>query len=183
MDEQSSADVTAYSPGTSVLVCASDRSTGREWLRAGLAEVDEGAAVLVVATEDANEAVEALRTRDVDPGAMGVVDASSAGPTLSGVAEASAVDGPGSLSALGIAISDVLDRLAHRFDRVYVGFDTASDIVAAAPLPATFRFFHVLCGRMRTGGAVLVATIDRRGHDEEVLRTIAELFDETVDVE
>lgn len=180
MDEHAPIDPAELAPGTSALVRSAGRESGRDALHACLATDD--AAVLVVATTDAQSAVDDLRERGVGPEAIGVVDASGDGVTPSGVAEAAAANDSGALSSLGIAISDLLDRLDNRFDRVYVGLDSTSDLLDAAPLPVTFRFLHVLRGRIRTSDAILVATIDRSVHDEETLLTISELFDEIVDV-
>ena len=182
MDEQHPPDET-LKRGTCVLLLATGPEDGTNALYDRITRVPEGTAVLLVSTGNADEAVRSVRERGVPAGAIGVVDASGEGRTPSGVAEATAVDGPDSLSALGIAISDVLDRLDHRFDRVVIGFDSTTDVLDAAPLPATFRFFHVLCGRARTSDATLIAAIDRSAHDEETRRTIKELFDETRRIE
>lgn len=139
--------------------------------------------MLVVSTTDARAAVDDLRQRGVSPAALGVVDASGAGVRPDGVAEAATVDGPGALSSLGIEISDLLDRLDHRFERVYVGFDSVGDLLSAASLAAVFRFLHVLCGRIRNSDAILFAMIDGSAHDEETRRTVGELFEEIREIE
>jgi hypothetical protein len=182
MDDQPPVDAARLPPGTSVLLSASDRESGREALRACLGSPGGEAAVLAVTTTDAQEAVDDLRRRCVRAAALGIVDASGAGVRPAGVAEAATVEGPGALSSLGIEISDVLDRLDHRFERVYVGFDSISDLVSATSLAATFRFLHVLRGRIRNSDAIVVATIDRSANDEETRRTLGELFEETGDV-
>lgn len=179
MNDQSPLDLSAATPGTTALCLASNLAAGRDALRSSLADASEDAAALIVTTDDARAAVEALRARSVDPGSVGVVDASGTERAVDGVGEAAAVPGPGSLSALGIAISDLLDRLGHRFDRVRIGFHSTTDVLRNAALPASFRFFHVLLGRVRTAGAVLVGTMDANAHAEETRRTIAELFDRT----
>lgn len=165
-------------PGTSVLLSSADRESGRNALHSCLGAPDGDAAVLAVTTTDAQDAVDDLRERGVSSAALGVVDASGRAVRPSGVAEAAAVDGPGALSTLGIEISDLLDRLDHRFERVHVGFDSISDLLSAASLAATFRFLHVLRGRIRASDAVLFATLDRSAHDEETRRTVGELFEE-----
>ncbi|AGN02613.1 hypothetical protein L593_13370 [Salinarchaeum sp. Harcht-Bsk1] len=182
MDEKPPQQIT-HRPGTCELLLAPGRTAGTAALGDRLTDPDTSTAVLYVTTGNADDAVDRLRTRSVPAEAIGVVDASGADRTPDGVAESAVVGGPGSLSALGIAVSDVLERLSHRFDRVVIGFDSTTDVLDAAPLPATFRFFHVLCGRVRTGEAVLLATIDSTAHDEETRRTIAELFDLATTIE
>lgn len=183
MDDLPPVDAAQLPPGTSVLLSATDRGSGRDALTGRLGAADGGAAVLAVTTTDTQEAVDDLRKRGVSPAGFGVVDASGAGVRPSGVAEAAAVDGPGALSSLGIQISDLLDRLDHRFGRVHVGFDSVSDLQSAASLAATFRFLHVLRGRIRTSDAILFATVDGAAHEEETRRTVGELFEEVRDVE
>lgn len=183
MDDQPPVDAAQLPPGTSVLLSSADRESGRNGLRACLGAPDGGAAVLAVTTTDAQETVDDLRQRGVSPATLGVVDASGAGVRPSGVAEATTVDGPAALSSMGIEISDLLDRLDHRFERVYVGFDSISDLVSAASLAATFRFLHVLRGRIRTSDAILFATIDSAAHEEETRRTVGELFEEVREIE
>jgi allophanate hydrolase subunit 2 len=179
MDEPSPVDAAQLPPGTSVLLSGTDRAAGLEALHAVLAASEEDAAVLAVTTTDAQAAMEDLRQRGVTPAALGVVDVSGAGVRPTGVAEAATVEGRGALSSMGVEISDLLDRLGHRFERVHVGFDSISDVLAATPLAATFRFLHVLRGRIRSSGATLFATIDRSAHEEETRRTVGELFEET----
>lgn len=183
MHEEAPLDVAGLAAGTSVLFSAPDGSSGTETLLASLGTADDWTAVLVVTSGDARDAIDGLRERGVRSDAIGVVDASDAGITVDGVAEAQAVSDPASLSKLGIGVSDVLDRLAHRFDRVVVGLDSATTLIQAASLPATFRFLHVLAGRIRNEEAALLATLDRSAHEEEACRTVAQLFDEVLAVD
>lgn len=169
--------------GASLLLVGADAGTGRERLCDALGEAGDSEAVLVVSTAATAETVDALRDRTVAADALGVVDASGAGLTLDRVAESTCVEGPDALPALGVAISDRLDRLGHRYDRVRVGVDSVSDLLAAREVPAVFRFLHVLGGRINSADATLVATLDGSAHDAETRRTIAELFDDTIDVE
>lgn len=180
MDDQSPLDLHACEAGDGVLCLAHDRAAFRDAMRSSLATAGEETAVLIVATDDARGAVDDLRERGVPPESIGVVDASGAETVIDGVAEADVVADPGSLSALGIAISDLVDRLGHRFDTVWIGLDSTTAVVERSTLPATFRFLHVLIGRVRTSEAVLVGTLDASVHDEEAQRTIAQLFDRTV---
>lgn len=183
MHEEAPLDVAGLAAGSSVLFSAPDGSTGTDTLLASLGTADDRTAVLVVATGDARDAIDRLRERGVRSDAIGLVDASGAGVTAGGIAEAQAVSGPASLPKLGIGISDVLDRLSHRFDRVVVGLDSTTTLIQAASLPATFRFLHVLVGRVRNEEAALLAMLDRSAHEEDVLRTVAQLFGEVLTVD
>lgn len=182
MDDRSP-DAAALPSGSSALLSVRDESDCRPPLLDALGRTGPETGVLLVATSEPDELVVGLRRRGVAPDAIGVVDATAGDSGTSGVAEQDSVAGPGSLSALGIATSDLLERLSHRFDRVVVALDATTPILAATALPATFRFLHVLGGRVRAADAVLLAGFDRSSHDEETERTISQLFDQTVVVE
>lgn len=171
----------AVEAGSSVLLAGDDESVVREQLLAVLA--DGGGAALLVTAGDATAALERLDDLGLDRDRLGLVDASGACTVESGVAEVACVDGPGDLSGAGVEVSERLERLATRYDRVLVGVDSLSALLDARDLPAVFRFLHVLSGRVRASGAVLVAGLDRSGHDGETVGTVAELFDEVVEVE
>jgi len=181
MDDRSP-DVSSLAEGASALLSATGNSDCRRRLLDALGHVDLETAVLLVATSDADELVTGLRRRGVAPEAIGVVDASPTDSAPSGVAETDSVVGAESLSAVGVATSDLVERLSHRYDHVVVGLDSTTPLLAATTLPATFRFLHVLGGRVKASDGALIATFDRSAHDEETRRTISQLFDETVTV-
>lgn len=162
----------------SVLLTASNANRARDALLATLAG-DDGV-VLLLATDDADDAVDRLVDGGTSTEELGVVDASGDCTVTSGVAEVGCVDGPGDLSDLGVETSERLERLARRSDRTVVGLDSVGALLTRRDISAVFRFLHVLSGRTRTDDAAFVAGIDRSAHDRETLSTIAELFDEVV---
>lgn len=182
MDDRSP-DASTLADGSSALLSAASESDCRRTLLDAVGCEGPETGVLLVATSEPDDLVVGLRRRGVAPDAIGIVDATPGESHPSGVAEADSVDGPGSLSALGIATSDLLERLSHRFDRVVVAVDSTTPLFAATSLPATFRFLHVLGGRVGASDGAMLATLDRGVHDEDTRRTIAQLFDETVVVE
>jgi len=182
IDASPPVDPSSLAEGTSALLTAPDRETARDQALASLADVEDHGA-LVVSTDGARRAVDRLRRQGIAADAIAAVDASPAGEVPDGIAGGAAVDGPGALPQIGVAASDHLERLDHRYERVIVLLDSTSDLVGASSLPGAFRFLHVLTGRVRTADAVLVATLDSSEHDEETRRTLAELFDEVVAVE
>jgi hypothetical protein len=182
MEDSPSNTVAGMSAGHGSLFVGDGRASGRERLLDVLGTAEESTAVLFVTTTDSASGLDGLRRRGLGPGAIGVVDASGETIELPTVAQSVRVAGPGSLSALGVAVSDRQERLAHRYDRVAVGLDSVTDLVEASSVPATFRFLHVLRGRIRVGDAVLLATVDGGAHEDESVRTLAELFDERIEV-
>lgn len=174
-------DLSAAESGTSVLLVGDGEPTVREYAHETLAGPG-GDAVLVVTTADGRGAVEGLTERGVDRDAIGVVDASGSETITSGVAAVASTDGPGALSDIGVAASEHVEQLGARHERTAVGLHSVTALLDVHVVPAVFRFLHVLDGRVRSADAVLVATIDRTAHDAETVRTVAELFDDVVDV-
>lgn len=173
-----SPDLASVPAGESVLLVAESADRVRDVARDALARADGG--VLLLSTRRDRPSIDAMLDRGLAPDALAAVDASGAEVVRDGIAGASAVEGPGSLSTLGVDASDQLDRLGHRYETVTVGLHTVTDHVETVGVPPTFRFLHVLTGRVRTADATLLATLDASVHEEDTRRTIAELFDRVV---
>ena len=168
--------------GASVLLIGSEPSAVRAQFQSVLARDAADASVLLT-TGNACRSVDALVERGISRDALGVVDASGAPTIDSGLAEVEAVDGPGALSCLGIEASGILERLASRYEHVYVGVNCVTQLLDSQPVSVVFRFLHVLRRRVSTAGAVLVATIDRSAHEPDEVGVVEALFDQVVDVD
>lgn len=175
-------DLSTVESGSSVLLVGDGEHAVREHAHETLAG-SESAAVIVLTTADAVGAVEALATRGLDRDAIGVVDASASSDAIAtGVAAAASTEGPGALSEIGVAASEQIEQLGARPGRTCVGLHSVTALLEVHVVPAVFRFLHVLDGRVRAADGVLVATVDRSAHDPETVSTVAELFDDVVEV-
>lgn len=173
-------DLTTVDAGGSVLLAGSAAADVRDHLLETLAEPRY--AVVLLATADGADAASELVDGGVSADALGVVDASSSAPAPADVAAVDAVDGPAALSDLGVAASEHVERLDARYDRLAVGLHSVTALLEDQQVPAVFRFLHVLAGRANAADATFVATIDRTAHDDDTVATVAELFDDVVEV-
>lgn len=92
------------------------------------------------------------------------------------------VDDPGDLTALGIKITDFVGQWASEGEpdeerRLVFCFDSLTVLLQYAELERTFRFLHVLVGRLRQRGIEAHFHLDPSTQDERVLKTVASLFD------
>ena len=65
-------------------------------------------------------------------------------------------------------------------DPVFVCFDSLTDLLQFVSEQTVHRFLQVLTARIREAGAVAHFHIDTDGHSEEVIETLAPIFDRTV---
>lgn len=93
---------------------------------------------------------------------------------------------PVELMALGITINDLLtdwsaDDQSPGAGGTVVCFDSVTALLEHVDLQATFRFLHVLLGRLSATGATTHPNLDPAATDDEVVRTLRQLFGATVD--
>jgi hypothetical protein len=168
--------VETLSPGTTMIVTGTEegecRALADRLLAIGL-ERDEPA--VAVATGDPPAAV-----RDRIPDAhespvatvsMGVSEESSEDLTR-------CIESTNDFSAVGLACSELVERLAD--DRVRVSVDTVSDLLGVADTNTVFRFMHVLTGRITAADGLGIATLQVDRHDQQTCSTISQLFDARV---
>ncbi|MFB6163861.1 MAG: hypothetical protein ABEJ31_01755 [Haloarculaceae archaeon] len=87
------------------------------------------------------------------------------------------------LTGIGIVLSDFLATAGERDGPTRLCFDSLTALLQFADLKRTFRFLHVVTGRVKTADAVGHYHIDPRAHDEQTLATITGLFDAVVEVD
>lgn len=158
-----------------------------------LADDDPGAAsVLAISyTRSPAEWIDDWRDRVVAEPADGLVvavgDRSQPGPDA-GTDEVAApwrvetVDTATDLTQLGIVLSDFLADAAEREGPARLCFDSLTALLQFADLKRTFRFLHVVTGRVKSADAVGHYHLDPQAHDEQTLATVKGLFDAVVEV-
>lgn len=87
------------------------------------------------------------------------------------------VSSPGDLTGLGIKLSQCLSAWDDHDDETTVRFDSLTTLLQFADLKRSFRFIHVLTGRISSAGAVGYFHLDPGAHDEQTLATLRGLFD------
>lgn len=87
------------------------------------------------------------------------------------------VSSPGDLTGLGIKLSQCLSTWGDHGNETTVRFDSLTTLLQFADLKRSFRFIHVLTGRISSAGAVGYFHLDPGAHDEQTLATLSGLFD------
>jgi hypothetical protein len=177
----------ALDPGTALLVAGPAMSGKRELvidlLAAARGDGETRATVAVttrrgaVAFErdyvDAGGAADELSVVDAVT-RLGGFDRVEDGPTRRYVAD------PGDLTGIGIAATELLRGGADRGATPWLGIHSLSTMTMYATVDRVFRFLHVLSGRVRALGGVLVAAVE--ADDPGDVGVLAQPFDGRVDV-
>jgi hypothetical protein len=97
----------------------------------------------------------------------------------------STVENPADLTGVGIELSELLSGMATAAEEgtVAVCFNNLTSLLQYADLQRTFRFLHVVTGRVKAVGGVGHYHIDPDAHDRQTMATLTGLFDAVVDVE
>jgi hypothetical protein len=97
---------------------------------------------------------------------------------------ASTVESPGDLTGIGIDLSDRLSTLADEAapdEELLMCFDSVTTLLGYADLQRSFRFLHVVTGRVRNADARCFYHLDPNAHDQQEMATLTGLFDATVE--
>jgi len=99
---------------------------------------------------------------------------------------ARAVENPADLTGVGIELSELLSGMnnaAGDDEAITVCFNDLTTLLQYADLQRTFRFLHVVTGRVKTVGGVGHYHIDPDAHDQQTLATLTGLFDAVLEAE
>jgi hypothetical protein len=96
------------------------------------------------------------------------------------------VENPSDLTGIGIELSELLSKIAGAAgddEPLTACFDSITSLLQYADLQRTFRFLHVVTGRIKTVGGVGHFHIDPAAHTDQELATLKGLFDAVVEVD
>jgi hypothetical protein len=96
------------------------------------------------------------------------------------------VENPSDLTGIGIELSELLSSMAGSAgddEPLSVCFDSITSLLQYADLQRTFRFLHVVTGRIKTVGGVGHFHIDPAAHTDQELATLKGLFDAVLEVD
>ncbi|MFB6233485.1 MAG: hypothetical protein ABEH61_04425 [Haloarculaceae archaeon] len=96
------------------------------------------------------------------------------------------VENPSDLTGVGIELSELLSRMANGApddEEIVVCFNNLTTLLQYADLQRTFRFLHVVTGRVKSVDAFGHYHIDPDAHDRQTLATLKGLFDAVVQVD
>lgn len=163
--------------GTSFLLSGSAMTGKYELLMALLSATD----TLVVATDtDAVTIREQYHAR-AGSGTLSVVDCASRprGLETDDTGDVRYVSGPGNLTRIGTAFTDLLESCSDTTGRV--GLHSASSLVINSELRSVYRFLQVFTGQVRSAGWSCFATFDPTMHDEQTRNTVLDPFDARIE--
>jgi hypothetical protein len=93
------------------------------------------------------------------------------------------VSDPGDLTGVGIGATELLRAADGRGATPWLGIHSLSTMTMYATVDRVFRFLHVLSGRVRALGGVLVAAVEGAGDgDDHTLDVLSQPFDGRLDV-
>jgi hypothetical protein len=96
------------------------------------------------------------------------------------------VENPSDLTGIGIELSELLSTMGEAADDdepLSVCFDSITSLLQYADLQRTFRFLHVVTGRIKTVDGVGHFHMDPAAHTDQELATLKGLFDAVVEVD
>lgn len=175
---------TVLDAGTTLLVTGDAQSTHEltlDLLAKGPSNTE--AAILVSTNESAAEVISALEERNVlDSDLIGILDCTSGDePRTAAAVPVAYLSSPADLTGISLEFAKLVDRLEPA--ELRVGLSTISTLLMYTDVETTFRFLHVFCSRIRSGGWLGVFTLDPAMHDSETTNTIRTLFDGEVAVD
>lgn len=191
------AGIPQFDPGTNVLLlapslepagtqacgtlCTGVRSTGRN--------------VLVISfTRTPDDVIQRLRSQATatPPSKIGIISvgdstrsaaATDGGGGPSGPVAISTLSSPGDLTGMGITITEQLQEWVGDGNQIAICYDSLSMLLQYADVDRSFRFLHVITGRLRAVDAISHFHMDPTVHEERTLNTIKTLFDAAVEFE
>lgn len=195
-EETARAGIPHFDPGTNALLlspalepagtqacgtlCTGARSTGRDIL-------------VLTFTETPDDILSRLRSQATatPPAKIGIISVGDStrsatatdggGPT--GPVGISTLNSPGDLTGMGITITEQLREWVGDGNQIAVCFDSLSMLLQYADLDRTFRFLHVITGRLRAVDAISHFHMDPTVHEEKTLNTVKTLFDAALEFE
>jgi hypothetical protein len=176
-------DPSALVPGTALLV-AGPAMCGKRALVVDLLAGGGAGEVVAVTTRRSAAAFEGdYVAAGGDAAGLSVVDCVSRLGGFGDVADGPTrryVSDPGDLTGVGIAVTGLLRGAADRGAAPWLGIHSLSTMRMYADVERVFRFLHVLAGRVRALGGVLVAAADADAAGD--VGVLAQPFDGRLDV-
>lgn len=123
----------------------------------------------------------------IDPVRGGVVSIGQADGAIDNPTwAAKTVENPSDLTGIGIELSELLSGMAAAAgedEEIMVCFDSITSLLQYADLQRSFRFLHVVTGRIKTVGGQAHYHLDPEAHEQQTLATLKGLFDAVVEVD
>lgn len=95
------------------------------------------------------------------------------------------VENPSDLTGIGIELSELLSGMATASgddEHIVFCFNSITSLIQSTDVQRTFRFLHVVTGRVKTVGGTGHYHIDPDAHDKQTMATLKSLFDAVAEV-
>ncbi|MFB6159626.1 MAG: hypothetical protein ABEJ61_00430 [Haloferacaceae archaeon] len=177
----------ALDPGTAVLV-AGPAMCGKRELALDLLAADDrtDAATVFVTTRraapDVARGYEAAGGRVESLAVVDCVTRLGGFRRVTDTTDRRYVADPGDLTGTGIAVTEFLRQFDRESRTPWLGVHSLSTMLMYADVRRTFRFLHVLVGRVRATGGVAVATLETATVDDRERDVIGQPFDARIEV-
>lgn len=180
----------AVPPGTNLLVSGPPFSGVR---RVGMEAVAQGshhgdAGLVISARQSADEILAELQASPhvTEESPIGIVDCVSKrqGRELVEDPLIRYATAPSDLTGIGTAFAGLMKEFnTNGYDRVRVILDSYTLLLPYTTLQTLFEFGHVLTTRISTVDALGIHVIEASAHSTEAVETLAQLFDERIEVD
>jgi KaiC/GvpD/RAD55 family RecA-like ATPase len=181
----------AVDPGTSLLVAGPAMVGTAGLARAVLADGarrSEGV-IAITTNRSAVDVIEEIRTavETVSPARLAGIDCRGGTDAPDEAADRQwyryGVEAPNDVTGMGVGITNSFERLRTAgADRIRLGLDSLSAMVAYADPETVFKFCHVLTSRIDSAGYLGVFTIDVTAHDDQTVQVVTQPFDGLIEV-
>lgn len=108
--------------------------------------------------------------------------APSTGAQLGSPNIATAVNDSADLTGIGIQISNYLKEWVGTENQTVVYVDSLTVLLQLTDLNRTYRFLHVLSGRIKSVDGRAYYRLDSDAHDQQMISTIKELLDSIIEL-
>lgn len=159
-------ELAATLPDEGAILLSGPPMTGKYDLLIELIAAAEERSIVLSTKYGASRVVEDLHAAELDPDVpIGVVDAvvaPSDGAEPPNADHVEQVEGPENLTSLGVAYSELADRMAGDGPdgRLFVGIHSLAQLVLSNDLQSVYQFLQVVTGELRTAGWSGVAVVD-----------------------
>lgn len=156
--------------GQNILVEGPPLSGKGTFVREVLAGADDP--LLITTTRSATKQYPGVSFEAADWPVIDCTPASITSPNVTNISS------PGDLTGIGMATSEFIGESTEPI----VALDSISSLLMYGDAAPVFRFLSVLTGHIRQAGGTAVYTVDDGSHPPEVLSTMKQLFDGTIEL-
>lgn len=152
------------------------------------AAINGNAIINVTTNESAKHILERFKEKKLNLplDRIGIIDCTKiSGRALMESENIKIVSSPVDLTGIGVKIGQFFDEffIKKKIQKNQLYLNSLSTILMYSNIQTSFRFLHVLTGRIKSTGALGIYMIDRGVHDEKTFAILKQLFDGIIEIE